>query len=249
MLRPAALVARNLWPSGRWGRYRYTYRSTDLATANLSPFLDDPAFEQVYERVANHWYDGKVDIRWRAWMLARLARQRSGAPAGEPGNFAEFGVYRGGYAFIILSTADLVPSQRYFLFDTFEGIPADRLSERERKYGLAEEWSNTSARDVADLLAEWRSQIEICAGDVFETLDRTETGDLSFAHLDLNASAPTLRSLEYAYSRLVPGAIVVFDDYGCARYEDQRRSIDEFFASRPEDVIALPTGQGLVIKR
>lgn len=31
-------------------------------------------------------------------------------------------------------------------------------------------------------------------------------------------------------------------------YEDQRRVIDEFFADKPERVIALPTGQGLVVK-
>ncbi len=247
-LRPPALLARNLIPAAL-RRYRYVYRSTDLATSNLSPFLEDPAFQGIYARVADHWFGGDVDVRWRAWVLAHFARQRRGLPAGAPGNFAEFGVYRGGYAFIVLSIADLAPSQRYFLFDTFDGIPDDNLLERERAQGLGGEWADTSVHEVVDLLSPWRDQIEICEGDVFETLSETETGELSFVHLDLNASAPTVAALEYAYPRLLPGAVLVFDDYGCSRYEDQRLRIDEFFSGRSEDPVALPTGQALVIKR
>jgi hypothetical protein len=66
--------------------------------------------------------------------------------------------------------------------------------------------------------------------------------------MDLNASAPTELALDYAYSRLVAGAIVVFDDYGDPTYRDQRTVVDSFFAERPEEPIALPTGQAFVIK-
>ncbi len=247
-LRPFALLARNLLPRRLHG-YRYAYRSTDLATTNHSPFLDDQSFNQIYSRVAGHWYSGEVDIRWRLWILARLARQRRGLPADAPGHFAEFGVYRGGCAFVILSTADLLPSQRYFLFDTFTGIPDDRLVETERRMGFAGEWAATSAATVAAFLASWSAQVEIRAGDVFESLKTVETGALSFVHIDLNASAATVLALEYAYPRMVPGAIVVFDDYGSPRYGAQRRRIDAFFAEIPEDVVALPTGQAFAVKR
>ena len=63
------------------------------------------------------------------------------------------------------------------------------------------------------------------------------------------AAAPTRRALEYVHPRLVAGAIMVFDDYGEAGLEDQRAVVDEFLSEQPESVIALPTRQGLLVKR
>ena len=80
------------------------------------------------------------------------------------------------------------------------------------------------------------------------TLPKTETGPLAFAHLDMNASAPTKVALEYVWSRLVPGGMVVFDDYGWAQYSDQKELIDAFYADKRDGLIALPTGQALSVK-
>ena len=54
--------------------------------------------------------------------------------------------------------------------------------------------------------------------------------------------------LEHVYDRLVPGAVVVFDDYGWKGYEDQRRTVDEFLIDRSETIIALPTGQATFLR-
>ena len=83
---------------------------------------------------------------------------------------------------------------------------------------------------------------------MFETLKTTETGPLAFVHLDLNAAAPSEVALEYSYSRLVPGGIAVFDDYGWAEFEEQRKVIDRYFAGRKDGLIALPTGQAISVK-
>jgi O-methyltransferase len=109
-------------------------------------------------------------------------------------------------------------------------------------------WPNTSLDYVGGRLSRWSERVVTCPGDVLETLEETETGPLSFIHVDLNASRPTLRALEYAYPRLVPNGVFLFDDYGFAGYESQREVIDEFFASRPEQVVALPTGQAFAVK-
>jgi hypothetical protein len=67
--------------------------------------------------------------------------------------------------------------------------------------------------------------------------------------MDLNASAPTQVALEYAYPRLVPGGVIVFDDYGWNPVSfEQRDVIDEFCRSVPESLIALPSGQALLTK-
>jgi O-methyltransferase len=135
-----------------------------------------------------------------------------------------------------------------YLFDTYAGIPDDRLTARERQQGLGGDLADTSVDYVRRLLSQWDPIPVICAGDVFETIPRTDTGPLAFIHFDLNAAAPTRHVLEHVYDRLVPGAVVVFDDYGWKGYEDQRRTVDEFLSDRSETIIALPTGQATCLR-
>lgn len=241
-LRYPALLLRNL---GVRPRPRYVYESDGLATTHFSPFLSDPSFSALYDEMAAEWYtDYVVDVRWRMWLLTSFARQC----AGLAGNFAEFGVYRGGCAFMTLATTRPDPRRQLYLFDTFEGIPGAHLTASESAFGLAGRLADTSAQYVEKRLERWRGRFQICAGDVFETLPAVDTGPLAFIHVDLNASAPTLHVLEYAYPRLVPGAIAVFDDYGQAGGADQRTVIDVFFRDQSEEVIVLPTSQAIVIK-
>jgi hypothetical protein len=179
------------------------------------------------------------------WLLTTLAQQCQHLP----GNFAEFGTWRGGCAYMILSRTNVAPEHRFFLFDTFTGIPADRLTKREREHGFAGSLGDTSVEYVDDLLARWRPRYQLCPGDIFHTLGTFDIGTLSFAHIDMNAMAPSQFALEFAYAHMTPGGIIVFDDYGWTSYEDQRLMIDEFFGDLPEKPIALPTGQAWVIKR
>jgi O-methyltransferase len=247
-LRGPALLARNLIPDGLW-RYRYPYRADELATVHLNPFLEDPVFEEAYARISDHWRLGLVDKRWRLWVLTRLARTRAGLPEDQPGHFAEFGVFRGGCAHVILSTTELAAGQRYFLFDTFKGFPADHLTEGEVDRGLPGAFADTSIPAVEELLARWHDRIVITPGDIFETLEKTETGSLTFVHLDLNGAAAMVRALEYVYPRLVPGGIAVLDDYGADKYTTMRQAVGEFLADKPEDALSLPTAQAVLIKR
>ncbi len=238
-----AVLARNLARR----KPRYVYESDGLATMYTSPF--DPEFERLYWKVEEGWFpDWHADLRWRVWMLTRLARQARALP----GSFAEFGVFRGGTAYMTLAATDPAPAdRRIYLFDTFSGTPTEELTTTEAGEGLGSKhwkYDETSAEYVAGLLAEWSSIVEIREGDVSKTLAETETGPLAFVHMDLNASAPTLVALDYAYPRLGPGSIVVFDDYGDPKYRDQRTAVDEFFAAKPEEPIALPTGQAFVIR-
>lgn len=48
---------------------------------------------------------------------------------------------------------------------------------------------------------------------------------------------------------LVAGGICLLDDYLWQGFEDQRRLVDEFFEQQQLTIIALPTGQGIVLNR
>jgi hypothetical protein len=181
------------------------------------------------------------------WLLTRLA----GAAAVLEGNFAEFGVYRAGCAFMVLALTPPKPDRTMYLFDTYAGIPDEHLAEGERERGLGGALANTSVGYVERRLDRFRGSFEICAGDVFDTVPEVETGPLAFAHVDMNTEAPTRHVLGYAYERLVPGGVLVFDDYGYGGDDtlEERAAIEGFFAEVPESVIALPTGQGFFMKR
>ena len=225
--------------------YGFTYHSDGMATTHYSPFVDDPEFERAFAQMSRWWYQDRViDVRWRMWILTQSAKQCGALP----GNFAEFGVYRGGCAYMILSLTELADEQSYFLFDTFEGIPESNLTEAEKSAGFAGRLADTTVQHVADVLSRWKSHLAFVEGDVFKTLDGLETGPLAFCHLDLNASAPTVRAIEYVYPRLLPSAMVVLDDYTQFAYSEQRKAIDAFLQDKPERVLALPTGQGLLVK-
>src|SRR5215204_4059638 len=224
----------------------YVYQGDGLATVGYSPFQHDPEWSAAYEEMASEWYPERpgLDIRWRMWILTSVARQTRQLP----GNVAEFGVYRAGCARMILGTVGTAPDARYHLFDTFAGIPDSELTEGERAQGFVGRLSNTSVDYVRERLAPWRARLVFHVGDIFETIPRADTGDLSLVHMDLNASAPTRIALEYAYERLVPGGIIVFDDYGHGEENDQRTVIDEVCGPLPENLIVLPSRQALLVR-
>ena len=250
-LRFPALLVRNLIfaftrPHRPPPQDEYVYEADGLATVHFSPFLHDRRYAQLYEEMASDWYVGlDADVRWRMWILTSLAKECRTLP----GSYVEFGVYRAGCAFMMLSTSDVPSEKRIYMFDTFAGIPGEGLTHSEVETGLAGALANTSLDYVRQRLAPWLSQLVLVEGDVFETLQATETGPLAFVHMDLNASAPTLRALEYSYPRMEAGAIMVFDDYGEKGLESQRAAVDEFLADKPESVVALPTRQGVLLKR
>jgi hypothetical protein len=242
VLRYPALVARNV---GVKPGPRYVYESDGLATAHFSPFLEDPVFTKLYDEMVSDWFvDYRADVRWRMWLLTALGRQCESLR----GNFAEFGVYRAGCAFMLLATTAQDSDRKLFLFDTFAGMPGDHLTDEEEKWGLTGRYADTSVEFVEQRLSRWQGRFTTCPGDVFDTVRITETGPLVFAHIDLNSGEATLRALEYVYERLVAGGIVLFDDYGSSGGGPQRDVIGDFFEVRPEEVIVVPTGQAFVIK-
>lgn len=47
---------------------------------------------------------------------------------------------------------------------------------------------------------------------------------------------------------MVPGGILLFDEYGCPAALGEKDAVDQFLGDKPESVTALPTGQAMFIK-
>ena len=52
-----------------------------------------------------------------------------------------------------------------------------------------------------------------------------------------------------AFDRVPPGGVVAFDDYGWKMFHKQKEAEDDFMRRHDHEILELPTGQGLVIRR
>jgi hypothetical protein len=74
-------------------------------------------------------------------------------------------------------------------------------------------------------------------------------GPIGFLHIDMNNSVPEVCALERLYPLLSIGGIVLLDDYAYIQYEYQFQQINKLCDSLGIELpIALPTGQGLLIR-
>jgi len=180
----------------------------------------------------------------RCYVLHQLVKQC----AHLPGDFAECGVYKGGTAMLAARTLhDAGASDRpLHLFDTFQGMPEQ--AGRDAGGHAPGDFGDTSLTAVQSRLTEFPN-VRFHPGLIPTTLSAAEDRSFAFVYLDLDLYDSTLQAARFFYPRMVPGAALICDDYGFPRYKDAaKKAIDEYFADKPEPVIALKTGQCLVIK-
>jgi O-methyltransferase len=175
----------------------------------------------------------------RCYILFQFLKQVRNVP----GHLAEIGVYRGGTAFLMAACRS--PERQLHLFDTFEGMPeCDPIIDRH----TLGDFSNTSVERVQNLLGD--------AGDLFfhpglfpETAAAVESQMFSFVHIDCDIYRSVLEACQFFHPRLEKGGILLFDDYGFVTCPGAKMAVDEFFSSKSESPIYLPTGQCFVIKQ
>jgi hypothetical protein len=79
-------------------------------------------------------------------------------------------------------------------------------------------------------------------------LSQVEIEIVTFLSLDMNNVTPEIAAIGRFRDRLQPGARVRLGDDGFVRYEAQKRVFDAWAAQRCVGILALPSGQGLIIK-
>jgi hypothetical protein len=221
-------------------------------------FLDEPCFRAAFERIrGSHQYDQYASpstIAWRLHTLVWAARGALGLPAGD---FVECGVFKGDMAWVVGEATGLEQTGRQFhLYDSFEGFDPTQTTEEDFPdlpgfldhanaiYSTKCLWDGVRAR-FADL-----PHYHLHKGYLPGTLDRDGFPEhIAYLHIDLNVAQVEIACLERLFDRVVPGGMIVFDDYGWKVFHRQKEAEDAFFAERGYQVLELPTGQGLVVKR
>lgn len=162
-----------------------------------------------------------------------------------PGDCIEIGSFRGGTAKLISETLLRRGADgELHLFDTFAGMP-ERLSLDEA--GLKGCFSDTSAEAVGRLLAN-NPRVYLHAGIFPETIPPgLHEHRFRFAHIDVDIERSVRDCLAFVYPRLVPGGVIVVDDYGHAECPGATRAVEGFFADKPETVVQMPLVSSAVI--
>lgn len=157
--------------------------------------------------------------------------------AGLGGDFVETGVAAGG------SSASLVlgalarrgfAGRRMHLFDTFAGMPPANASV---DGDAALEWTGRIAHGVEAVtgylsgdLGIPPAALRVHAGDVLATPPGEVPCVISLLRIDTDWHASVSWALAALYPRLVPGGVVIIDDYG--HWVGSRRATDEWLAAQ-----------------
>jgi O-methyltransferase len=99
-------------------------------------------------------------------------------------------------------------------------------------------------RQVTERLAPWEAKVH--GGDI-RTTAHTLPDRIAFCQIDLNDAEAEGFVFPLVYERVSPGGIVIFDDYGFARYCESAVTHQKFLKGK-EQILEMPTGQGLLIK-
>jgi hypothetical protein len=85
----------------------------------------------------------------------------------------------------------------------------------------------------ADRFIPYKKRIHLVKGNIEETVPayvRDNPGmRISLLHFDADLYRPTLIALEQLWPLVVPGGVVIFDEYGIPPWEGESRAVDEFF--------------------
>jgi O-methyltransferase len=212
-----------------------------------TPFLEDARFMSAYRRGVNSGHAfGDIHIEWSCAVACWAAVHGSKLP----GDFVECGVNTGILSLTICNYLNFnALGKSFYLFDTFSGIPLEQMSAAERP-----DKSAFNARHYVECFETAQRNFSpfptarLVRGKVPETLTSVEIDKVCYLSIDMNIAYPERKAIEHFWPKLSAGAFVVLDDYGFYGYEEQMAAMDQFAESVGVKILALPTGQGLIIK-
>lgn len=230
---------------------RYQARHALLAAiAHRSGFM-------LYNKYLSWLHDEEYRRAWLAFPAAATAPEErrfnlysiARSIRSVPGDLAECGVLHGAGSHTMLAATEGT-DKHLFGFDSFEGLSeptdidlqSDERTFKWRKHDLPSKLSVTEHN-----LRAYADRVTLLPGWIPDRFDAVRDRTFSLVHIDVDLHDPTLASLEFFYPRMSPGGIIVCDDYGFESCPGARAAMDAFFATRPDTIIHLTTGQGMVI--
>jgi O-methyltransferase len=160
------------------------------------------------------------------------------------GDIIECGVFRGASTRRIVHTmAKHRANKTLYACDSFEGFPVFGVTKEDVSPFRPIARLRTKFRAAADVpnrLTEFFSvyQVDgrIVKGYFEDTLASINSQRFCFIHLDSDTYSSHVFCLNALYDKLVPGGILVLDDYAQPAWPGATQAVDAFFADKPESV-------------
>lgn len=232
----------------RSGHYHgpVTYDTDGLTTSNNSDFIKEPFFAKAYAAAAatNPWPG--FTLQWRVYIVCWFANHVKHLA----GEFVECGVNTGAYARAVIDYIDFNSlNKTFFLFDTFDGMVESLVTDEEKKTGISYYLNGHYKDTYSDVVKTFQPfKTKIVKGAVPDTLSAFDKEEVCFLSIDMNCVAPEIAAAEFFWDKLVPGAVVILDDYGFPQHIQQKIAFDAFAKRRGINILTLPTAQGIFFK-
>jgi hypothetical protein len=204
----------------------------------------EPAFGLVHGRCAPFTMTS-VERMYALWQAVRHVHAR-----GIPGAVVECGVWRGGSAMLAAITLDQLgdTGRELYLYDTFAGMSEPSARDVDvADARMVDEWDRHRGRggdplfalgELEDVRRAMTStgyppeRVRLVQGKVEDTIPATLPGPIALLRLDTDWYESTRHELEHLWELLVPGGVLIVDDYG--HWAGAREAVDEYFAGRPD---------------
>jgi Macrocin-O-methyltransferase (TylF) len=163
-----------------------------------------------------------------------------------PGQVVECGVYKGASLLRFATFREILESpysRKIIGFDAYGRFPEEEENASDKAFiqRFVEAGGEGISRDclLEVLCHKGIENIELIQGDVCSTVpeyvrDHPEL-KISLLHVDVDVYRPTKVVLEQLFDRVVPGGVIVLDDYGTVSGETQ--AVDEFLRDLGREVL------------
>lgn len=211
----------------------------------------DADFNQLYKHAQEKTQMTTTDNpsrRERHYTLTQLIKKVNLNDA----NVVECGCWRGLSAYqlsSIIKEKDF--KNTFYIFDSFEGL--SKFEDEDKPLGgLKDEESRRQefacGEDIVKNNLNEFDFINYKKGWIPTRFDEVKDCKFSFVHIDVDMYQPITDSFEFFYERMIPGGIIVFDDYGFTCFPGAKKAVDEFMEDKKDFFISLPSGQAYMVK-
>jgi hypothetical protein len=169
-----------------------------------------------------------------------------------PGDIIEFGVYRGAS---LMTWANLLEirnmgdrQKQVFGFDNFSGFTEIAPEDGKEDPRVGKVMSGFNSDPFEDILRDaisifdqdrfipYKPRIVLVKGDIEKTIPQFVEDNpglrISLMHFDCDMYKPTKIALESMWPLVVPGGVVLFDEYGIRPWQGESNAVDEYFQGR-----------------
>jgi len=238
-----ALIVRNMLSRPP----KYTYEFDGMATAHNLNFFNDDRFKSATQRaIKAGGFD--YDIPLRLHQAIWCADKAMALPA--ESIFVELGTGKGYVMSGILGSLDFLKidlkDKAVFLFDTFESHATDFKSKQDASLGRNIYYAE-SFKSVEMNFLEYKN-VRLVKGKLPDTLEEVKFEKIAFLHIDLNAPDIEIDCLKKLWDRILPGGVVLIDDYAYYGFEYTTKLFNKLAEELGVSILTTASGQGIIVK-